>query len=143
LIDSTAIARLIPHAGSMCLLQGVSAWDGRSIRCVADSHRDPANPLAVGGRLGSACAVEYAAQAMAVHGALTGVVGQRPSAGYLVSLRALTLHRPFLDDLEGDLVIKAKLLAGQGTRVSYSFTLTCLNAPVADGRAAVVLEAKP
>jgi predicted hotdog family 3-hydroxylacyl-ACP dehydratase len=125
----------------MCLLDEVSAWDANTIRCLARSHRDPANPLASNGRLGTACGVEYAAQAMAVHGGLSGVLGHRPKAGYLVSLRALTLHRPYLDDLAGDLIVEAKMLAGRGVQMSYDFRLTCLGTPVLEGRAAVLLEA--
>jgi predicted hotdog family 3-hydroxylacyl-ACP dehydratase len=125
----------------MCLLAEVSVWDAQSIRCVARSHRDPENPLAADGRLGAACGVEYAAQAMAVHGGLTGVLGRRPRAGYLISVRALRLYRPYLDDLDGDLSIEAEMLAGEGTRMSYQFTLTCRGALILEGRAAVLLEA--
>lgn len=141
MIDSAGIARLIPHAGSMCLLAEIAFWDARSIRCLAHSHRDPQNPLANGGRLGAACGVEYAAQAMAVHGGLSGVVGSRPKAGYLISVRALSLHRPYLDDLDGDLIVEAAMLAGEGTRMSYEFSLKCLGATIVEGRAAVLLEA--
>jgi predicted hotdog family 3-hydroxylacyl-ACP dehydratase len=141
MIDSAAIARLIPHAGAMCLLAEVPFWDARSIRCIARSHRDPRNPLAAGGRLGAACGVEYAAQAMAVHGGLSGVLGHRPLAGYLISLRALRLYRPYLDDVGGDLTVSAEMLAGEGTRMSYQFSLSCQGAPILDGRAAVLLEA--
>lgn len=140
MIDSAAIERLIPHAGSMCLLAEVRSWDARSILCVAESHRDPGNPLAADGHLGAACGVEYAAQAMAVHGALSGAVGHRPKAGYLVSVRALTLHRSYLDDLDGDLLVAAEMLAGEGAQVSYRFRLTCRDEPVVEGRAAVLLE---
>lgn len=141
MIDKAAIAGLIPHAGSMCLLAEVSSWDERSIRCVARSHRDPQNPLAAGGRLGAACGIEYAAQAMAVHGGLGGAVGHRPMAGYLVSVRALRLYRPYLDDLDGDLIVEAGMLAGEGTRMSYEFSLNCLGAVIVEGRAAVLLDA--
>lgn len=143
MLDRTAIARLIPHAGSMCLLAEVSFWDAKVIRCTARSHREPGNPLATGGRLGAACGVEYAAQAMAVHGGLTDVLKSRPMAGYLISVRALKLHRPYLDDLEGDLVVEAKMLAGEGTRMSYQFSLSSQGAAILDGRAAVLLEAAP
>jgi predicted hotdog family 3-hydroxylacyl-ACP dehydratase len=143
MIDKAAISRLIPHAGSMNLLAEVRSWDARSILCVADSHRDPVNPLAVDGHLGAACGVEYAAQAMAVHGGLSGAVGHRPRAGYLVSVRALTLHRCYLDDLDGDLLVAAEMLAGEGVQVSYRFSLTWRDEPVVDGRAAVLLEARP
>jgi predicted hotdog family 3-hydroxylacyl-ACP dehydratase len=141
MLDSAAIARLTPHAGSMCLLAEVSFWDARVIRCVARSHRESGNPLAAGGRLGAACGVEYAAQAMAVHGGLADRLKRRPRAGYLISVRALSLYRPYLDDLDGDLVVEAEMLAGEGTRMSYRFSLSCWGAPVLDGRAAVLLEA--
>src|ERR1700744_5660247 len=103
MLDSAAIAGLTPHAGSMCLLAEVTFWDAKLIRCIARSHREPGNPLAAGGRLGAACGVEYAAQAMAVHGRLSDVLKHRPMAGYLVSVRALSLHRAYLDALGGDL----------------------------------------
>jgi predicted hotdog family 3-hydroxylacyl-ACP dehydratase len=141
MIDKAAIAALIPHAGSMCLLTEVNAWDAGSIRCRTSSHRDPANPLMADGRLGAACGIEYAAQAMAVHGGLSGALGHRPTVGYLVSLRALTIYRPYLDDLQGDLVIEVEHLAGQGAQMSYLFRLTCLDELVVEGRAAVLLEA--
>ena len=125
----------------MILLTEVRSWDARSILCRAESHRDPDNPLVADGRLGAACGVEYAAQAMAVHGGLSGAVGHRPKAGYLVSVRALTLHRPYLDDLAGDLLVAAEMLAREGTQVSYRFSLSCEGEPVVEGRAAVLLEA--
>ena len=78
---------------------------------------------------------------MAVHGRLSDVLKHRPMAGYLVSVRALSLHRAYLDDLGGDLLVEAEMLAGEGTRVSYRFSLSCLGAPILEGRAAVLLEA--
>jgi predicted hotdog family 3-hydroxylacyl-ACP dehydratase len=42
---SPDIKSLIPHAGSMCLLDGVAMFDDARIVCHASSHRDPANPL--------------------------------------------------------------------------------------------------
>ena len=143
MLDKDAIAALIPHHGAMCLLAEVTAWDAGSIRCVARSHRDANNPLRTGGHLGAACGVEYAAQAMAVHGGLNGALGHRPMAGYLISVRGLTLHRPFLHALPGDLIIAAELLSGEGTLMSYGFRLNCGDRAVLQGRAAVQLEALP
>ncbi|MDB5361920.1 MAG: hydroxymyristoyl-ACP dehydratase [Rhodospirillales bacterium] len=141
MIARDRIAALIPHAGAMCLLEQVVAWDERTIRCRAISHRDPGNPLAVDGRLGAACGVEYAAQAMALHGGLTGAVGGRPAAGYLASLRALVLRVDRLDDLAGDLVIEAERLAGEAASVSYRFSVSHAGLPLLSGRAAVILDA--
>ncbi len=59
----------------MCLLDAVRDWSAEAITCTATSHTDPANPLRADGRLGAANGIEYAAQAMAIHGAL--LAGQR------------------------------------------------------------------
>ena len=141
MIDSAGIRRLIPHAGAMCLLDQILHWDRDTIRCTATSHRDPANPLMAGGRLGAACGVEYAAQAMAAHGRLSGSVDEAPRKGYLLSVRGLTLHVERLDRAGDLLVIEVKRLAGEGAQVSYGFTIACAGQTLVEGRAAVLLEA--
>lgn len=135
------IARLIPHSGPMCLLDGVLQWDDRRIRCVSRNHRAADNPLRSGDRLPAVCGVEYAMQAMAVHGALTGKVGARPRVGYLASLRDLECRAGRLDDLAGDLLVDAELLAGDDARASYRFELRVGAVEVLSGRALVVLDA--
>jgi len=136
------IANLVPHAGSMCLLDGVLQWDARRIRCMSRSHRDAANPLRGGGSLPAICGIEYAAQAMAVHGGLAGNIRGKPRSGYLASLRDVTCHRSRLDDLEGELIVEAEQEAGDGERVIYRFTLRVGNVEVVSGRAAVILDSK-
>ena len=54
----------------MCLLDEVVQWDERSIVCISNTHRDPANPLRRQGRLSAVHAFEYGAQTAAVHGGL-------------------------------------------------------------------------
>ena len=139
-LNKQQIADLIPHAGAMCLLDAVVSWDAKTIVCVASSHRAKDNPLAVDCRLDAICGVEYASQAMAVHGALIGD-GRRPAAGYLASLRDVTCSVERLDLLQGDLQVAAEQMIADGARVIYSFALTCDAAPVLSGRAAVVIEA--
>src|SRR5437764_3445228 len=39
-IHNAEIRTLIPHSGSMCLLDSVTQWDDRSIVCVTNTHRD-------------------------------------------------------------------------------------------------------
>ena len=143
MIPKADIEGMIPHAGTMCLLDGVIRWDAGSIRCAASSHRDARNPLAIDGTLGAVCGAEYAAQAMAVHGGLAGVVGERPKSGYLISLRALGLHRERLDDLVGDLIIDAERLTGEGLQIVYRFAVSCEDQLILDGRAAVLLDGRP
>ena len=142
MIDRNAIAALIPHAGTMCLLDRVEAWDASSIRCVATSHCDPANPLAVDGTLGAACGIEYAAQAMALHGGLSHPPDQRPRSGFLISLRGVMLAVDRLDDLDAELIVQAERLAGSENDATYAFSLHSSAAIVLSGRAAVLLDAE-
>jgi predicted hotdog family 3-hydroxylacyl-ACP dehydratase len=137
------IANLIPHAGTMCLLDGVLAWEKESIRCFSTRHRALDNPLRQAGRLGILCGIEFAAQAMAVHGRLVGAVGARPRAGYIASLRDVTCHSDRLDTFDGDLIIDAMHLMGDDERVVYSFALFYKAQELLTGRATVVLQADP
>ena len=136
------IAAIVPHAGAMCLLDGVTDWDERRIRCVSRTHLDAGNPLRSEGRLPAVCAVEYAAQAMAVHGGLAGSTQGRPRAGYLASLRDVDCLRERLDDLDGELVVEAERLMGDEAHVIYRFSVSIGNIAVVTGRAAVVLQAQ-
>jgi predicted hotdog family 3-hydroxylacyl-ACP dehydratase len=135
------IARLIPHAGTMCLLDAVHFWDSTKIVCTASGHRDADNPLASDGSLDAVCGIEYAAQAMAVHGALIAAAGRRPTAGVLASVREVTCHAARLDLLADDLEVTATRLAGDQATALYAFSLRCGTEPVLTGRAAVVLDA--
>jgi predicted hotdog family 3-hydroxylacyl-ACP dehydratase len=145
LIDKLGIARLIPHAGAMCLLDGVLCWDVTQIRCATGSHLALDNPLRRDGRLGALCGVEYAAQAMAVHGALTASAtpaSDPPCDGYLASLRAVTVRADRLDLLPGTLTVEAERLHGDADRAIYGFTLRHANRILLSGRAAVALMAR-
>ena len=142
-IGREQIAAMIPHAGAMGLLDGVLHWDDSSIRCFSTKHRAPDNPLRRAGRLAGVCGIEFAAQAMAVHGGLVGGAGRRPQAGYLASVRDVKCRQPRLDLLEGDLIVMAARLMGDEQRAVYQFALDSLGVEVLSGRAAVVLGALP
>ena len=135
------IAQLIPHAGNMCLLAGVLEWDQDRISCLARDHRDSGNPLRVQGRLRATSAMEYAAQAMATHGGLTGRTAGRPRTGYLVSLRDITCRHAFLDELEGDLVVEAEHVLEDSGDALYRFTVRVGTVEAVTGTAMVVLDA--
>lgn len=142
LLTRGRIESLIPHAGAMCLLDGVAHWDEDRIRCVTRTHLDARNPLRADGRLPILCGIEYAAQAMAVHGGLMRGGGAKPRAGYLASVRDVACRRDRLDDVAGELVVEARRMMGDGERVVYEFRLTADGKEVMSGRAAVVLEAE-
>jgi predicted hotdog family 3-hydroxylacyl-ACP dehydratase len=141
LIDKAGIARLIPHAGTMCLLDGVVSWDEARIRCAAASHLAHDNPLRREDRLATLCGVEYAAQAMALHGALAvgGLESVRARGGYLASLRAVTCYAKRLDLLPGILIVEAERLHGDSERAIYRFALRHEDRIVLGGQAAVAL----
>jgi predicted hotdog family 3-hydroxylacyl-ACP dehydratase len=139
LVDKAGIAALIPHAGPMCLLDAVLAWDMTTIACVASSHRSAGNPLAANDRLDAVCGVEYASQAMAVHAGLIGN-GRHPTSGYLASLREVICSVERLDLLDGDLLVTAELLIAQGANAIYRFELICNAKSALSGRAAVVID---
>ena len=131
------IAKLVPHAGSMCLLQEVLAWDESSILCRAISHRDPANPLRSNGRLAAIIGVEYAAQAVAVHGGLCGENSSK--GGYLAALRDVICSVERLDTESADLVVSATRVAAEGGRLLYDFRLEGEGRELVKGRLSVVL----
>jgi predicted hotdog family 3-hydroxylacyl-ACP dehydratase len=141
-LDRDWIAAHIPHHGDMCLLDAVREWSDTAIACRAMSHVDPANPLRAGGRLGAATGIEYAAQAMAVHGALLAGTDASPRQGYLTSVRSVTLHVARLDDVAGALDVRAERLSGDGNHILYQFSLVGAGRCLLEGRAAVVLDAE-
>ena len=143
LIGPAEIQALIPHSGDMCLLAGVTQWDATHISCTAHSHRNPDNPLAHHGRLHALSGIEFAAQAMAVHGGLTGLVGRRPRAGLLVSVRDAVARVQYLSDFAQDLQIEAEQLMAGDNGVTYSFSIHAGDRELLAGRATVVLDAAP
>ena len=140
-IDHAGIAARIPHHGNMCLLHSVQAWSEAAIECRAVSHRDPANPLRSNEQLGAAHGIEYAAQAMAVHGALLAGTEGPPRQGYLTSVRGVSLHVTRLDDLPGELDVRAERLSGDDRNILYQFSVSHQGRCLLEGRAAVVIDA--
>ena len=126
----------------MCLLHCVEAWDQQHIQCRAHSHRATDNPLRTYGRLSAACGIEYAAQAMAVHGALLAPDSSSARIGYLVSVRSTRLLVPRLDDIVNDLLVDATCITHSENNILYQFSISAAGRLLLDGRAAVVLNAE-
>jgi predicted hotdog family 3-hydroxylacyl-ACP dehydratase len=142
-LDRAWIESHIPHQGRMCLLDEVLSWDGMRIRCRTTSHRLADNPLRAYGRLGAACGVEYAAQAMAVHGAIMAhAAGTRAPAGLLTSIRNLALRVSRLDDIHTDLIACAERLAGDEGSTLYEFAVSSDGRELLSGRASIVFAAE-
>jgi predicted hotdog family 3-hydroxylacyl-ACP dehydratase len=131
----------IPHQGRMCLLDEVIDWNAQYIRCATATHRAPDNPLRSHGRLGAAVGIEYAAQAMALHGALAGGAASQPQVGLLAGLREVRLFVARLDDIDSDLICEVIHVAGDGLTALYEFALRDRDRILLSGRASVVLDA--
>ncbi len=129
----------------MCLLDEVIDWDAEHIRCRTHTHRELDNPLRSQDCLGIACGIEYAAQAMALHGVLSGGAGEgmksRPELGFLASVRDVRLFASRLDDIESELICTASLLAGDEFTALYEFAVREDRGILLTGRASVVLDA--
>jgi len=141
-INKTEIRTLIPHSGLMCVLDTVTEWDDRSIVCISNTHRDPANPLRRGGRLSALHAFEYGAQAAAVHGGLRArSAGATAPPGYLAALRDARLYAMRLDDIGSPLQISARRLFGDTTNTVYECRVSAGGVLLADGRITIMLRA--
>ena len=81
--------------------------------------------------------VEYAAQAVAVHGGLTSRSEQQK--GYLAALRDLVCSVERLDDEPDDLVVRATRVAAESGRLLYDFRIEAGGRELLKGRLSVVL----
>lgn len=134
-------SHLIPHAGTMCLLDAVLECDAGRIHAIAATHAGTDNPLRADGRLHAIALCEYGAQAMAVHGALRerGAGGlARP--GFLVGLRDVILHAERIDDLPGRLQVHVECLIATPGSLQYAFRIEHDGNVLASGRATVMLQ---
>lgn len=131
-------ASLIPQAGAMCLLDEVASWDDRSVVCVSTSHRRSDHPLRRDGTLASLHLIEYAAQAMAVHAALTESDDDtRPPLKVLAGVRDVDLHSESLGE-EQQLFVEAERLLAMSDGVLYQFRVRAGDRLLAEGRLTVV-----
>lgn len=150
------ILELIPHQGTMCLLDDVAAWSAADIACVASSHLAPDNPLRRRGRLSAICGVEYGLQAAALHGRLLhgapargapvsavsaagGPLAGAPAPGFLAALRDVTLHVAHLDDQAfGALRVTARAEIDAPSGAIYRFAVASeAGTPLVEGRGTI------
>jgi predicted hotdog family 3-hydroxylacyl-ACP dehydratase len=140
LLTATEIAARVPHHGTMCLLHALHEWSDTHVLCSTTSQRAADNPLRSASGLLSCNAVEYAAQAMALHGAMTAAADGPPRGGRLASVRSVKLHVPRLDTIDGPLFVHAERVAGDSGQAMYQFTLCDeQRRTIVQGRAAVLL----
>lgn len=136
-MNHAELCRLIPHQGAMCLLDSVSDWSEGEIRCRAISQADPKNPLRHGDKLAAIHGVEYAAQAMAVHGALLDSKEAGPKVAYLAALRGVEFHCETLQQ-EPVLTLRCQRLGGDDNGFIYAFEVRGGESLLLEGRATVI-----
>lgn len=135
------LCRGLPHGGSMCLLNEVIQWDEERILARAINHNDPNHPLRHGGHLPALCAIEYAAQAMAVHGVLlTQEKGGAPRIGFIGSVRDVRLAVDHLDGIADPLEIEAVKQLADENHSLYELRVSAAGIELMTGRAAVFLQ---
>jgi len=133
------IGALLPHAGDSVLIERVVDSNDGEIRVATTLHRSVDNPLRRHGRLGAVHLVEFAAQAMALHGALLDqAAGRAPRAALLVSVRDLVLGCEYLEKLEGELEIVASVLLVNVQSWQYAFSVRHAGREIASGRIAAM-----
>lgn len=140
ILTQADFASLVPHAGDMCLLDGVVAFDDASIHAVSSMHSAPGHPLRGVNGLHAIHLAEYGAQATAVHGALRAKANgaTQPRPGMLVSLRGVKLAVERVDTLQGRLDVFAECLLADDAGAQYTFRIEHDGREIASGRAAVI-----
>jgi predicted hotdog family 3-hydroxylacyl-ACP dehydratase len=146
-LDHAGIAARIPHAGRMGLLDRMREWSADSIRCTALNPSAADHPLRTSSGLLAPAAIEYAAQAMALHGTLIAQAqagAAAPTPGFLASVRSVRLAVQRLDDVPGELDVYAQRQAGNESQIIYAFEVRDGSGRLlVEGRATVVLNASP
>lgn len=120
-LTQTEFSHLIPHAGSMMLIDQVNSWSNKQIHCTTQSHLARDNPLRLNHSLSVMHLIEYGTQSMAIHG---GLLSGRSSPGFLAAVRGAHFHIDNLDSITGALHIKAYAELKIENGAVYSFRIT-------------------
>ncbi|WP_428088047.1 3-hydroxylacyl-ACP dehydratase [Candidatus Thioglobus sp.] len=134
------LCELIPHSGKMCLIDCVKEWDDESIICTTRTHQNHDNPLLSGSTLPVSALIEYAAQAMAIHGALIAKeLGEKMQTGYLAALKNVNFYNYLeIHKISSPLTIKVtKKFSSKGNMI-YDFVVTSETDNLISGRATVI-----
>ena len=140
-IERDWIRAHIPHQGTMCLLDAVERWDPETIVSVASSHRALNNPLRNADGLPITAGVEYAAQSMAVHGALLAGDDAKPAVGFLTHVRNVQWHWRWLDQVETPLQMTATRVSANVNSLLYDFQIHGQGMLLMSGRVGVLTQA--
>lgn len=129
----SAIVEMLPHGDEARFVRTVVTHDAESITCTA---LVPAtSPYAPRGNASPMLAVEIAAQAAGVHGALVADT-DRTRSGLLVGIRELELASAELP-VDCELRVSARLIAASPPLAIWEFELSAAKRPLAHGELSV------
>ena len=140
MLNRAAIAALIPHAGRMCLLDEVLSYTPIEAICASRSHLAADHPLRRDGQLSALHLIEYAAQAAAVHGALTASADAPREAGLLAAVRGVELTVSRLDDLAEALHLHVRRVAANPQGRIYRFEARAGERLIGSGSLVIIVE---
>ena len=139
IIERSEFEQLIPHKGSMCLLDRVISWEEYCIHCTSMSHTRNENPLRKNHQLSIVHAVEYGAQAMAIHGGLLAKAnGKTLAPGYLAAMRNIEINATRLDNISSELDVYATQVLADGGNLVYQFEVKNNGTGLISGRVTVM-----
>lgn len=136
------IASFLPHGETMILIDEVLSWNEDSITCKTTSHQRQDNPLLDGGKLPAIAAIEYGAQAMALHESITlhekRMNGQIKSlSGVVGALKNVSFSVSDLHDIEEPLIVVAERMMASKMGAIYKFEVSADDHILASGRITV------
>jgi predicted hotdog family 3-hydroxylacyl-ACP dehydratase len=125
------IERLLPQKAAMCLVDTVLETTRDGIVCTADASRD-GHPLRERQGVSVVHAIEYGAQAAALHRLLTGREAFVPG-GLLLQVKNAKFHAQWLDRLPQPLRVTASCLVASSEAASYRFEVRAGDTVAASG----------
>lgn len=123
------LSQVLPHAGDMVLIDEIVSITLENIECSTRSHLLNSNPLRNISGLPMTAALEYGAQAVALHGLLnlqkkeTEAQSPKPTAR-IIAVKSASWNQDWLHTIEQPLSITATRLTHLDTIAHYRFELT-------------------
>lgn len=139
-MNSQEIEQCLPHAGKMSLLNKVCHADRSHLAATAISHLSCDNPLRYNNRLATVNGIEYAAQAMALHGfMLSEATDHAIQKGYIATVRNIEIDSPFFPDNDLPILVEVEQLMSDNNGFTYQFQISCEKKTLISGKITIFL----
>lgn len=149
-MERAEFSRYLPHSGPMLLLNRVESWCQKSIECSAVSHNDVNNPLRINGRLSTVHAIEYGAQAAAIHLFAIASVTAEPELSehilrddkivFLGVVRDFECSEIYLDEVPGSVLnLRSELISSASRIYQYHVSASINGRLLAHGSISLIV----